>query len=57
MTLTGGKGAAIAKDLLKMRKVIKFQSSWIAINYKIHFRVLLQPICAGDVSVVIIIDK
>ena len=47
----------IANDVLKMRKVIEFQSSRIANYYKIHFRVLLQPICAGEVSVVIVIDK
>ena len=37
--------------------VIEFQSSWIVVYYKIHFRVLLQRICAGKVSVVIVIDR
>ena len=55
-------GRVIANDVLKMRQVIEFlflsyRSSWIAIYYKIHFRVLLQPICAGEVSLVIVIDK
>ena len=40
-----------------MTKVIEFQSSWVAIYYKIQFSVLLQSICAGEVSVVIVIDK
>ena len=47
----------IASDILKMRKVIEFQSSAFVVYYKIHFRVLLQHICAGKVSVVIVIDK
>ena len=47
----------IANDVLKMREVIKFQSSGIVIYYKIHFRVLLQSFCAGEVSVVIVTDK
>ena len=55
MTLAGG--GFIANDVLKMRKGIESQSSWIVIYYKIHFRVLLQPICAGEVSVVTVIDK
>ena len=46
-----------ANDILKMGKVIGFQSSWIAIYYKIHLRVLSQPICADEVTVVIVIDK
>ena len=47
----------IAIDVLKMAKRIEFQSSWIALYYQIHFRVLLQPICAGEVSVVIVTNK
>ena len=47
----------IATDVLKMRKVIKFQSSWIAIYYKIRFGVLLQLTCAGEISVIAVIDK
>ena len=34
-----------------MRKVIDFQNWWIVVYYKIHFCVLLQPVCAGEVSV------
>ena len=41
----------IANDVLKMRKVIDFQNWWIVVYYKIHFCVLLQPVCAGEVSV------
>ena len=40
----------IARDVLKIRKVIEFQSSWIVIYFKTHFRVLLQPNFAGEVS-------
>ena len=47
----------IANDVLKKRKFIKFQSSWIVVYYKIHFRVFLQAICTGEVSVVIVIDR
>ena len=36
-------------EVLKRRKVIEIQSSGIVIYYKIHFRVPLEPICAGDV--------
>ena len=50
-------GWVIANDALKKRKFVEFQSSWIAVYYKIHFCVLLQPICAGEVSVVIVLDK
>ena len=32
----------IANDVLKMRKAIDFQSSWVAIYYKIHFHVVLH---------------
>ena len=32
----------IANDVLKMRKVIAFQSSWITIYYKIPYRILLH---------------
>ena len=39
------------------RKVMEFESSLIVIYYKFHFLVLLQSICAGGVSVVIVIDK
>ena len=47
----------IANDFLKMRKVMEFQSSLIVVYYKIHFCVLLQPICTGQASVVIVIEK
>ena len=47
----------IANDILKMRKVIEFQISSIVLYYRIHFRVMLQPICAGELSVVIVINK
>ena len=48
----------IANDVLEMGKVIaEFKSSWTVLCYKIHFCVLLQPTCAGEVSVVIVIDK
>ena len=43
----GGGGGVIAYDVLKIRKVIEFQNSWIVIYYKIHFRFLLQPMHAG----------
>ena len=43
--------------ILKMREATEFQSSWIAVYNKIYFRVLLQPIWAGEVSIVIVIDK
>ena len=46
----GVEGGVIANDILKMGKVIEFQSSGIVIFYKIHLHVLLQPICAGEVS-------
>ena len=49
--------AVIAKDILIMREVIEFQSSLIAIYYKIHFCVLLQPMCAGEVPDVIVIVR
>ena len=55
MTLAGGR--IIANDALKKRKVIEIQSSWIAIYYKIYFRVQLQTTCADYVSVVIVVDK
>ena len=55
MTLVGG--SVIANDVLKMGNIIDFQSSWIVIHYKIHFRVLLQAIYGGEVSVGIVIDK
>ena len=35
----------------------QFQSSWIIVYYKFHFCILLQPISAGEVSVVIVIRK
>ena len=44
------EGGGVGVDVLKMRRVN-------VIYYKIHFRVLLQPICAGEVSLVIVIDK
>ena len=48
----------IANDVLEMGKVVaEFKSSWTVLYYKIHFRVLLQATCAGEVSVVIAIDK
>ena len=47
----------IAHDVLKMRKVIKFQGSRIAIYYKIHVSVKLPPFCVGELSVVIVIGK
>ena len=50
-------GEVIANDVLKMRRVIEFQSLGIVVYYKINFGVLLQPICAGEVSVVIVVDK
>ena len=54
----GGRGElVIANEVLKMRKVIEFQCSWIVVYYKIHFCILLQPDCAGEVSVVIVIDQ
>ena len=40
----------IARDVLKIRKVIEFQSSWIVIYFKTHVSVLLQPNFAGEVS-------
>ena len=52
-----GGWEVIANDVLKKRKVIEFESSWIAIYYKIHFCVLLQNICAGEVSFTIVIEK
>ena len=48
-------GGLIGNDILKFRK--NDSNSWIAVYYKIYFRVLLQHICAGEVSVVIVIDK
>ena len=45
MTLAGG-GRVIDNDTLKMRKLS---------NFKIY--VLLQPICAGEVSFTMAIDK
>ena len=42
---------SINNDVLKMIKVIKFQSSLITAYYKIHFCLLLQPFCASEVSV------
>ena len=47
--MTPAGGEVIANDVLKMRRVIAFQSSWIAVYYKIHWGVLLQPTCAGEV--------
>ena len=47
----------IANEVLKMKKGIEFQCLWIVIYYKIHFRVLLHPIWAGEVTVVIVTDK
>ena len=53
-TLAGG---VIANDVMKMRKVIEFQSSWIVVYYKSHFRVLLQLICPVEGSVAIVTEK
>ena len=52
----GREGGFIANDVLKTKKVIdsKFMNYHLL---QIHFRFLLQPICAGKTSVVIIIDK
>ena len=50
-------GGVIANDVMKMRKVIEFQSSWIVVYYKIHFRVLLQLICPVEGSVAIVTGK
>ena len=47
----------IPNDFLIIKKVIEFQSSWIFVYYKIHFRVLLQLICAAEVPVEIIITN
>ena len=47
----------IANDVLKMRKVIELTNLWIVIYCKIHFCVLLQPICAGEVSAILVRDK
>ena len=48
----------IANDILKVGKLIEFQSLCAVIYYKIHFRVVLhQPICVGEVSVAIVIGK
>ena len=48
----------IANDILKVGKLIEFQSLRAVVYYKIHFRVLLhQPICAGEVSIAIVIGK
>ena len=63
MTLAGeggggeGGGGGIPYEVLEMRIVIEFQNSWIVVYYKIHFHVQLQPICAGKLSVVRVIDK
>ena len=47
MKLAGDKrSGVIANDVLKTRKVIEFQ------NYD-----LLQPICTGEVSVLIVINN
>ena len=48
---------AIASDVLEKRIIAKFQSSWIFIYCNSHFRVLLQSICAGEVSIVMATDK
>ena len=50
-------GGVIANDVLVMGKVIEFLNSWFFVYYKIHFCVLPHPFCAGEVSVVIVIDK
>ena len=49
-TLAGGR--VIANDALKMRKVLGFQSSWIAIYYEIHFPVLPHTayLCKWSIS-------
>ena len=61
MTLASGMGGGVelggGNKILKMRKFIKFQSLCFDIYYKIDFRVLLQPIGAGKVSAVTVIDK
>ena len=57
MMLEGVGWVIIANDVLKKRNVIEFHSLWIVVYYKIQFRALLQSIWAGEVSVVIVIDK
>ena len=44
----GVGGVIVANVVLKMRKVIKFRSSWIVIYYKIQFRFLLQHLCTDE---------
>ena len=50
-------GGDIANNVLKTRKVIEFKSSLVLVYWKIHFGDLLHPVCAGEVSAVIVIDK
>ena len=52
-----GGGGPITNDVLKMKKVIDFQSSWIVIYYNSDVHALLQSICASEVSIVIVLDK
>ena len=40
-----GCGSIVIANNISKIKNLEFQSSWIVIYYKIHFRVLLQPFC------------
>ena len=56
MTLAGG--GVITNDVLKMGKIIEFQSSWIVNSIKLSISIkfifvscYIQPICAGELLI------